>query len=194
MDLKKLKEIKLTQKQQTTIAAAVLLLGFVGYAYWNYLYSPLVKKYKEKTVILEQKQKDLQDAKNMVSKYPEFLARASAINSETEYLNSRLPEKLSFAELIEEISDKAAASDVTIENFSPEKETKKGEYTEKRFKFVTRSGYGNLGSLITGFGYSKMVIVCDELKMKMDEEDIYAKNNVRTEMVLKIYNYPKAAE
>ncbi|HPI03571.1 MAG TPA: type 4a pilus biogenesis protein PilO [Candidatus Goldiibacteriota bacterium] len=194
MDLKKLKDIKLTQKQQTAIATVVMIVGFGGYAYWNYLYSPLVKKNKDKTVILQQKQKDLQDAKNMVSKYPEFLARASAINSETEYLNSRLPEKLSFAELIKEISDKAAASDVTIENFSPEKETKKGEYTEKRFRFTTRSGYANLGNLITGLGYSKMVIICDELKVRMDEDDIYAKNNIRTEMVLKIYNYPKAAE
>ena len=75
MDLKKLKDIKLTQKQQTTIAAVVMIVGFGGYAYWNYLYSPLVKKNKDKTVMLAET-KDLQDAKNMVSKYPEFLARS----------------------------------------------------------------------------------------------------------------------
>jgi len=191
--LKMLKSIKLTQKQQTTIAVAVILTGLTGYAYWNYLYSPLVKKYKAKAVILEQKQKDLQDAKNMVSKYPEFLKRASAINSETEFLNSRLPERTSFAELIEEISNKAAASDVTLIKFSPDKETKKGEYTERKFKFAAQSNYNNLGAFITGLGYSNMIIVCDELKMKIDENDIYGKRNVKTEMMLKIYNYPKAA-
>lgn len=193
MDLKNLKNIKLTQKQQTTIAAAVLLIGFTGYAYWNYLYSPLVKKYKEKTVILEQKQKDLQDAKNMVSKYPEFLKKASAINSETEFLNSRLPDQTSFAELIEEISNKAAASDITLLKFTPDKETKKGEYTERKFKFTAQSSYNNLGSFITGLGYSNMIIVCDEMKIKIDEKDIFAKNNIKTDMMLKIYNYPKAA-
>ncbi|PKL92311.1 MAG: hypothetical protein CVV21_03085 [Candidatus Goldiibacteriota bacterium HGW-Goldbacteria-1] len=191
--LKMVKGIKLTQKQQTTIAVAVILTGLTGYAYWNYLYSPLVKKYKAKAVILEQKQKDLQDAKNMVSKYPEFLKRASAINSETEFLNSRLPEQTSFAELIEEISNKAAASDITLVKFSPDKETKKGEYTERRFKFEAQSNYNNLGAFITGLGYSNMIIVCDELRMKIDETDIYGKRNVKTEMMLKIYNYPKAA-
>ncbi|MBN2753774.1 MAG: type 4a pilus biogenesis protein PilO [Candidatus Goldbacteria bacterium] len=192
-DLNALKNIKLTQKQQTTIVAAVMLVGLTGYAYWNYLYSPLVKKYKAKAVILEQKQKDLQDAKNMVSKYPEFLKRASAINSETEFLNSRLPEQTSFAELIEEISNKAAASDVTLVRFAPDKETKKGEYTERKFKFAAKSNYNNLGNFITGLGYSNMIIVCDELRLKIDDTDLYAKDNVNTEMMLKIYNYPKAA-
>jgi len=192
MDLKKLKEIKLTQKQQTQIFAAVVLIGFAGYAYWNYLYKPLVKNYKAKVIVLQQKEKDLQDAKNMASKYPEFLRRASAINEETEFLNSRFPANVSFAGLIEEISDKAAANNVTIKTIAPDKEVKKGEYTEKKFRLTVKSNYNNLGSFITGLGYSKMLMVCDEIKMKNDTENVYSNDNINTDLVLRIFNIAEA--
>jgi Tfp pilus assembly protein PilO len=192
MDLKKLKDIKLTQKQQTQIFAGVILLGFSVYAYWNYLFTPLVKNYKAKVVMLQQKQKDLQDAKNMASKYPEFLRRASAINEETEFLSSRFPANVSFAGLIEEISDKAAANGVTIKTITPDKEVKKGEYTERKFRVSVKSGYNNLGAFITGLGYSKILIVCDEIKMKTDTDSIYSNDNINTDMVLRIFSIPEA--
>jgi|ERR1035437_2437605 Tfp pilus assembly protein PilO len=187
--------IKLTTKQQQNLIAAGLITIAFGFAYVKFLFLPAMQQFKEKTTVLEQKNKELQDARNMVAKYPEFLKRASEISSRTEFINRRLPQDSNVSETIREITKRATESNINIINFEPGKETVKGEYKEMEIKVTFRATFVDLGDFLTKLGYIERLTTSSQLSIKgMTATELKSptktgRENLNIDMIIKIYSF-----
>lgn len=187
--------IKLTKQQQQNLIAGVLIGAALIYVYAKFMFMPAMQQHKEKTAVLEQKSKELQDARNMVAKYPEFLKRASEISSRTEFINRRLPQDSNVSETIREITKRATESNINIMNFEPGKETMKGEYKEMEIRVSFLSTYADLGDFLTRLGYIERLTTSGSLIIKgMSEAEMNAAakiglENLSVDMIIKIYSF-----
>ncbi len=191
--------IKLTPKQQQNLVAVVLLVGAVGFGYWKYFLTPNTIKIKEKSAILEQKKKELNDARNMVSKYDEFLKRATETNEKTDFINRRLPMDASISETIKEITQKATESNINILGFEPGKVTAKDEYKETEINLKFSTSYKDLGDFLTRIGYIERLTNPVKLSIKGIDQEVGGwspvasaearKGNMDVELSIKIYSF-----
>lgn len=187
--------IKLTKQQQQNLIAIVLLSAACIYAYVKFLFLPAMQQYKTKTAVLEQKTKELQDARTMVAKYPEFLKRASEISSKTEFINRRLPQDSNISETIREITKRATESNINIINFEPGKETVKGQYKEIELRVSFLSTFADLGDFLTKLGYIERLTTSSQLSIKaLSDADMKASTktgieNLNVDMIIKIYSF-----
>jgi len=179
--------IKLTQKQQQNLVLAILLIGGLGYAYWNYLLNPMIMKYNEKSKMLQEKRKDLKDARELVAKYDEFLKKAALINKKIDFINKRLPATMSISDIVRELTDKAAISNIKIISFRPaEKVTVKENYKEMLIDVSMVSNFNNFGNFLTNLGYiEKVLSPINPVIVSMPEDE--NGNNLKISMMVKVY-------
>jgi Tfp pilus assembly protein PilO len=187
--------IKLTKQQQQNLAVIAIVVAGALYVYVKILMMPAMSQYKEKAAILEVKSKELQDARTMVAKYPEFLKRASEISSRTEFINRRLPQDSNVSETIREITKRATESNINIIKFEPGKETVKGEYKEMEIRVTFLATFRDLGDFLTRLGYIERLTTSSNLLIK-GLTDADARNlgrigseNLSIEMSIKIYSF-----
>ncbi len=179
--------LKLTPKQQQTLIVAGLITIAVGYAYWNYIYSPLLKQAKEKAAILEQKQKELKDAKEMVMKYPEFLQKAADINKKFDFINKRLPKTISIGDTITEITKVGAENNIKMIDFVPTgSEKDKGDYKEYSISVSFLTNYIDLGNFLTGLGYIERMTV--PTNISIEGSSAGGAGQIRVLMAIMIYS------
>lgn len=183
--------IKLTKQQQQNLMAAILIIGGLGYAYWNYLLNPLITTYNQKKKTLEEKRKDLKDARDMVLKYDLFLQKATVITKRLDFINKRLPDTLNISDIIKDVTEKAAMSNIKIISFRPEqKEIVKENYKEVQINVDLVTNYINLGNFLTNIGYIERLISPINPTIDFLAED-ESGNNIRVSLILKVYLYKK---
>ncbi len=183
--------IKLTKQQQQNLIATILIIGGLGYAYWNYLLNPLRTTFSQKKQTLEQKRKDLKDARDMVLKYDSFLQKATTITKRIDFINKRLPDTLNISDIIRDVTEKAAMSNIKVISFRPEqKENIKGDYKEVQINVDLVTNYINLGNFFTNIGYIERLItpVNPTIDFLAEEQE---GNNIRVSLALKVYLYKK---
>ncbi|HDQ26545.1 MAG TPA: hypothetical protein ENN43_07365 [bacterium] len=187
-----LKNIKLTKQQQQNLIAAVLLLGGLGYGYFNFWLSPIQAKLKKESVVLEQKRKDLRDARDMVRSYAEFQARASEINRRVDFINMRLPKETNISDTIRELTQKAAEANINIINFQPGRERDAGGFKEYDIVMSFETSYTNLGRFLTGVGYISRLITPANLnitRIVRTGTEVDYNRTINVAMSVKIYSF-----
>ncbi len=183
--------LKLTKQQQQNLMAAILIIGGLGYAYWNYLLNPLIKTYNQKKQILVEKKKDLKDAKEMVLKYDLFLQRATIITKRLDFINKRLPETFNISDIIKDVTEKAAMANIKVISFKPEtKEIEKGNYKEIQINMDLVTNYINLGNFLTNLGYIERLLSPINPTIDFITED-ESGNNIKVNLMLKVYLFKK---
>ncbi|MBP7792634.1 MAG: type 4a pilus biogenesis protein PilO [Candidatus Goldbacteria bacterium] len=183
-------KIKLTKEQQQNLLAAVLLVGFAVFAYVKWWFIPVNNQYKEKVKILEQKKKDLQDAREMVAKYAEFMRRASEIDKKVDFIYKRLPKTFVFSDVIKDVTKVATQNNINVINFEPEQKiVNKGEYKEYAIKVNFPANYKNLGNFLTDLGYVERLITFAKFDIHKNAQPAGGDNsqNINVGMVLKVY-------
>lgn len=180
--------IKLTKEQTNNLVAGVLITGVVIFGYVQYLIKPVMANHKKKTVLLEQKEKDLKDAREMVSKYAEFSQRASEIIRKVDFINKRLPKGANIADTIREMTKSATESNINIINFQPGKEVNKGDYKEYAIGVNYSTNYRNMGNFLTRIGYIERLTIPADLSVQKVVATGDSGNNLAVSMKLKIYS------
>jgi Tfp pilus assembly protein PilO len=186
--------IKLTKQQQQNIAAAVIIIGGLLFVYFKYLLLPNIKTLNDRSAVLEQKKKDLRDARNMVSKYDEFLKNASDINFRTDFINRRLPAETNISDTIRELTKRATEYNIGIINFEPGAETNKGDYKQTEIKIHFLTTYNDLGNFITSMGYIERLttpsdIVIKAYKPGTTDAASVVRENIGVDMSVQIYSF-----
>ncbi len=189
-----LKNIKLTKKQQQNIAAAVIITGAAIFGYVKYLYTPLTAKVQKKQEVLEQKKKELSEARRMVSQYAAFLQEQHEINAKIDFMNSRLPKNVSIADVIDQITKQATMSNIAIIEFAPGKEYNRGDYREYEVGANFSTNFRDLGEFLTRLGYIKRVISPSGLRISRistGSGNISGPGvrNISVELTLNLYSY-----
>ena len=186
--------IKLTKQQQQNIAAAALIIAGVLFVYIKYFFMPNNKALSEKTAVLEQKKKDLSDARSMVAKYDEFLKNASEINYRTDFINRRLPAEANISDTIREITKRATEYNISIINFEPGAQTNKGEYNQTEIKIHFLTTYNDLGNFLTSIGYIERLTTPTNVSIKVykpgsTDAASSVRENISVDMSVQIYSF-----
>lgn len=183
-------KIKLTKEQQNNLIAVILFTGFAIFAYIKWWFIPVNNQYKEKVRILEQKKKDLQDAREMVAKYAEFMRRASEIDKKVDFIYKRLPKNFILSDVIKDVTKVATQNNINVINFEPEQKIiSKGEYKEYEIKVDFPANYKNLGKFLTDLGYIERLITPTKINIQKNRNIAItdSSQNINTTMVLKVY-------
>lgn len=122
--------MKMTKEQQYAVLAVVLLL-IVGAIYYQFLLKPVYANIAQLTTTLQQKEKDLQDAKAIVAKYAEFKKRSASIQRELEWFQNRIPASIDRVKMLDALSEMQSRSGLRLTDFrSDAQPVKKDKYTE----------------------------------------------------------------
>jgi Tfp pilus assembly protein PilO len=186
--------IKLTKQQQQNIAAAVIIIGGLLFVYFKFFFLPNIKILNDRSAVLEQKKKDLSDARNMVARYDEFLKNASDINFRTDFINRRLPAETNISDTIRELTKRATEYNISIINFEPGAETGKGDYKQTEIKIHFLTTYNDLGNFITSMGYIERLttpsdIVIKAYKPAATDAANAVRENISVDMSVEIYSF-----
>lgn len=186
-------KLNLTKKQQQNLIIGVVLIGAIGYVYYAYLFTPNLKTIKDRSAALEQKKKDLEDARNMVSKYDEFLKRATEINTKSDFINKRLPSDMSISDTIKEITEKATESNINIVGFEPSgKPAKKDDYYESEINMHFDTNYKDLGDFLTRIGYIERLTNPAKISIRSkngDASGVSTNDSITVDITIKIYSF-----
>ncbi|HVZ79613.1 MAG TPA: type 4a pilus biogenesis protein PilO [bacterium] len=109
--------MKLTPIQQYLILGVILVCGLV-FAYYQFLLKPKMAEIEKLRSTLEEKKKDLEDAKKIVAKYAEFKKRADTVQRELEWVQNRIPKTIDKSKLVEAIGLIQNRSGVYLTNFN----------------------------------------------------------------------------
>jgi len=109
--------MKITRAQQF-ILIGVVLFGGVLFAYYQFWLAPVNAQISQLTGTLEQKKKDLEEAKRIAEKYPEFKKRADSIQRELEWTQGRIPKTIDKPKLLEAVNFVQGRSGVILTNFA----------------------------------------------------------------------------
>jgi Tfp pilus assembly protein PilO len=95
--------MKLTPLQQYGILGAFLFVGMIV-LYYELVVKPINHQIADLQVTLDQKKKELEDAKKVVAKYVEFKKRADSVQRELEWIQNRIPKNIERPKLAEAIN------------------------------------------------------------------------------------------
>jgi|SRR5579859_7232452 len=121
--------MKLTVVQTYLIASGLIFVGLAVLCYQLWL-KPLNAQIVELGNTLEEKKKELEDAKRIVAKYEEFKKREDAVQRELEWLQSRMPNTVDREKLVETINLIQERSGVVITNFQIGNPAARDTYSE----------------------------------------------------------------
>ena len=109
--------MKLTAIQQYAILGLILVCGLV-FGYYQFLLKPKMAEIDKLRATLEEKKKDLEEAKKIVARYVEFKKRADTVQRELEWIQSRIPKSIEKTKLVEAVGLIQNRSGVSLTSFT----------------------------------------------------------------------------
>jgi Tfp pilus assembly protein PilO len=109
--------MKITPMQQIIILS---LFGFavLGFLYYYFALKPINKDIVALQATLDDKKKELEEAKKIVARYVEFKKRADSIQRELEWIQNRIPKVIEKPKLVEAVNFLQNRSGVLLTSFS----------------------------------------------------------------------------
>jgi Tfp pilus assembly protein PilO len=137
--------MKFTVLQQAIFLGAIGFIGVV-FLYYQFAIKPINNEIASLQTTLEQKKKDLEDAKRIVAKYVEFKKRQDSVQRELEWIQNRIPKSIDRPKLVEAINFLQNRSGVFLTNlgFSAQVTSKDGTYVEVPTTVSFNSDYKGL--------------------------------------------------
>src|SRR5665213_2287680 len=157
--------MKISKTQQYIIFAAVAVLGLV-FAYYQFVLKPLNIEIASLQSDLADKQKKLNDAKQMIAKYDEFKKRSAAVLRELEWAQSRMPIQLDRSRFIESASALQARSGISLTSFNFQgSPIPKDSYVEIPADIKFNASFGQLIKFLYEVSVSKNLMIVHDLKV-----------------------------
>ena len=121
--------MKLTPLQQYGILGAFVLVAML-FLYIQFVVKPIKHEITTLQATLEDKKKELEDAKKMVSRYAEFKKRADSVQRELEWIQNRIPKTIERPKLAEAINFLQNRSGVFLTNLQFQGSAVRDSYVE----------------------------------------------------------------
>jgi len=155
--------MKLTPLQQYSILGLFLFFGLC-FLYYQFLIKPINLEINNLQTTLDQKKKDLEEAKKIVAKYVEFKKRADSIQRELEWIQNRIPKSIERSKLLEEISLLQNRSRVLLTNFTIGPPVSgKDVYTEIPISVRLNSDFKGLVDFLYQISISNLIMTARDL-------------------------------
>lgn len=157
--------MKLTPVQQYLILGFFLFGGLV-FLYYQFLLKPKNAEIERLRTTLEEKRKDLEEAKKIVAKYVEFKKRADTVQRELEWIQNRIPKVVEKPKLIEAISFLQNRSGVQLTNVTfTNTVVSKDTYSEVPVTVRISTDYKGLLNFFYQIGVSNLFMTSRDLSV-----------------------------
>ena len=157
--------MKISKTRQYMIVAAVATLVII-FGYYQFILKPLNIEIVSLQSDLADKQKKLDDAKQMLTKYDEFKKRSAAVLRELEWAQSRMPVQLERSQFIESASALQTRSGISLTNFTFQSSPiPKDSYVEIPADIKFNSSFEQLIKFLYEVSVSKNLMIVHDLKV-----------------------------
>ncbi len=157
--------MKISKIQQYMIMAAVTVLILV-FGYYQFILKPLNIEIAALQSDLADKQKKLDDAKQMLTKYDEFKKRSAAVLRELEWAQSRMPIQLDRSKFIESTSALQTRSGISLTSFNFQSAPiPKDSYVEIPADIKFNASFDQLIKFLYEVSVSKSLMIVHDLKV-----------------------------
>jgi Tfp pilus assembly protein PilO len=157
--------MKITKVQQYIFGA---VLGFILLiaAYYYVVLKPINAEIASLKSTLEEKKKDLDEAKKMITKYAEFKKRADSIQRELEWVQNRIPKMVDRPKMVENVNFLQTRSGLSLTSFKFGTSTvAKDIYVEVPAELKFLATYKELLSFFYEMSLSKSLMTTKDLKI-----------------------------
>jgi len=166
-----------------------MILGFLGFALISFLFyqfalKPINKEIATLSSTRDQKKKELEDAKKMVAKYPEFKKRADSIQRELEWIQNRIPKTIDKSRLIEAVSFLQNRSGVYLTSFHAIKESSKDSFVEIPVNIRFNSDFKGLLNFLKEVSVSSLFVTVRDLSITPITDSDHKDVTLTAQMVL----------
>jgi len=171
--------MKISKTQQYMILAVAVILGLI-FSYYQFLLKPLNENIVSLQTDLADKQKKLDDAKQMLAKYDEFKKSAAAVSRELEWVQGRMPLQLEKTKFIESASALQNRTGVSLVSFKFQTAPiSKDSYVEVPADIKFYSNFEQLLNFLYEVSISKSLMIVHDLRI-VPYVDTTASNSVQT--------------
>ena len=177
--------MKLTVIQQGIILGAIGFIGIV-FLYYQFAIKPINTEIVSLQSTLDQKKKDLEEAKKIVAKYVEFKKRQDSVQRELEWIQNRIPKSIDKPKLIEAINFLQNRSGVYLTNlqFLGQTTSKDGTYVEVPTTIVFSSDYKGLLDFLYQVSVSNLFMTVRDLSIKNNFDAAHPTVTLSAQMTL----------
>ena len=182
-------EIKLTQEQQQTIAAAVLMTVAVGFLYFKFFWAPTSKRIaesKQKIAAIEAK---IHTAEATAARLPQLKRRLAELEVLAEQAEDRLPKQKEVPKLIELLSDLAKEHHVEITTINPAGGGKRENYQENLYSLAVQGTYTSLAHFLTGLGLEERILHSRNLTISPLTSSLVPGATIGAQFTLVVFQY-----
>jgi len=145
---------------------AIAILFAVGlWAYWKYLYTPLKGEITRLEQDLSQKQSQLETTRQAAMELEVLEAEFKIIELEAKEMEKKLPKSKDLPKLIRDITKTLEKHKITVQNFTPSKESPKTYFSEIPISLQVTGNYHNLANFLAEIGQFERVINTYDLNL-----------------------------
>ncbi|MFA5778994.1 MAG: type 4a pilus biogenesis protein PilO [Elusimicrobiota bacterium] len=146
---------KLTNQEMGAIA---ILFAAGLWAYWKYLYNPIKGEIARLEQDLSQKQSQLETTRQAAQELEVLEAEFKVIELEAKEMERKLPKSKDLPKLIRDITKTLEKHKITVQNFTPSKESPKTYFSEIPISLQVTGNYHNLANFLADIGQYERVI------------------------------------
>jgi Tfp pilus assembly protein PilO len=156
--------MKITPLQQYIILGSLFFCGLV-FLYYQFLLKPVNSQISTLRTTLDEKKKDLEEAKKVVAKYVEFKKREDSIERELEWIQNRIPKTVEKSKLLEAVSFLQNRSGVVLTSLTVNPPTSKDAYAEIPVNVQIHSDFKGLISFLYQISTSSLFMTARGLNV-----------------------------
>jgi Tfp pilus assembly protein PilO len=136
--------MKLSPLYQALIIGFLLFAGVVV-LYYEFLLKPVNVRIGQLSDELDQKKKDLDEAKKTMAKYVEFKKRSDSVQRELEWIQNRIPKLINKSQLLESLNLVQSRSGIILTSFQMTSQVNaRDTYTEIPVNLKFNTNYAGL--------------------------------------------------
>lgn len=154
--------MKITPLQQAIVLGVIAFLGLTA-LFYQLILKPINKEIVTLQDTLDQKKKELDEAKKMVAKYVEFKKRADSVQRELEWIQNRIPKTIERPKLAEAVNFLQDRSGVYITSFQFSNAAVKDAYVEVPVSLKFNSDFKGLLDFLYQVSISNLFMTVHDL-------------------------------
>lgn len=171
------------------IFLALILLSLCTYGFFNYLYKPMQDRGRELELQIREKEKELEETRQIVANLDIKKAEFRRVKKELEYVIKRLPTEKEIPELLRTITQLAVNSNIELISFKPETHVVREVYEEIPVNLLIQGTYHQIGLFLTKIGNLERIITPSNIKMTALSPTIKDPATARVDLLITAFVY-----
>jgi len=143
----------------------IVIWGLMGGAYYLLIYEDQVKNYKNYVIQFNQARKKRDKLQTIQFNIEQWKSRIAQLDGELERLKLKLPTKKYLPKLLQNIDARARRANLEIIQFNPQRNVKRGFYSEVPIKITVKGTFFECMNFLTSIGSLSRIVTIGRLNI-----------------------------